>query len=116
MRPFVEERDFAAVDYVKRGILSLYLDDMGKYGDGDASCVRGAFAQVLGQLAKHEKKFTLASVDSFTCMREYDSAFFWLEDAELLNVCRNSTDPNVGSGLHEGGPPSNAARQIRGCW
>ena len=36
-------------------------------------------------------------------MREYDSAFFWLEDAKLVNVCRNSTDPNVGLGLHEDG-------------
>lgn len=100
---YVEERDFAAVDYVKRGILSLYLDDMGKYGNGDASRVRSVFAQVPGQLAKHEKKFTLASVDSSARMREYDSAFFWLEDAKLVNVCRNSTDPNVGLGLHEDG-------------
>lgn len=100
---YVEERDFAAVDYVKRGILSLYLDDMGKYGNGDASRVRSVFAQMPGQLAKHEKKFTLASFYSSARMRKCDSAFFWLEDATLVNVCRNSTDPNVGLGPHEDG-------------
>lgn len=100
---YVESRDFGAVDYIKRGILSLYQDDMGKYGNGDASRVRSIFTQIPGQLSKHEKKFTLASVDERARMREYDSAFFWLEDARLVNICRNSTDPNVGLGLYEDG-------------
>ena len=29
-------------------------------------------------------------------MREYDSAFFWLEDAKLANICYNTTAPNIG--------------------
>ena len=86
---------------IKRGILQLYSDDIGKFANGDAGRVRGIFAQIPGQLSKHEKRFTLASVDKDARSREYDSAFFWLEDARLVNLCRNSTDPLVGLGLYE---------------
>lgn len=98
---YVEHRDFGEVDSIKRCILQLYSDDIGKFANGDAGRVRGIFAQIPGQLSKHEKRFTLASVDKGARSREYDSAFFWLEDARLVNLCRNSTDPLVGLGLYE---------------
>ena len=98
---YVEQRDFGEVDLIKRGILQLYSDDIGKFANGDAGRVRGIFAQIPGQLSKHEKRFTLASVDKGARSREYDSAFFWLEDARLVNLCRNSTEPLVGLGLYE---------------
>lgn len=34
-------------------------------------------------------------------MREYDSAFFWLEDAKIANICYNTTAPNIGLQLNE---------------
>lgn len=34
-------------------------------------------------------------------MREYDSAFFWLEDAKLANICYNTTALNIGLQLNE---------------
>lgn len=98
---YVEHRDFSAVDRIKRRILTLYRDDIGKFADGDAGRVRGIFDQIPGQLSKHEKKFALASVDESARMREYDAAFFWLDDARLVNICRNATDPSVGLALYE---------------
>ncbi len=98
---YLETRDFGEVDAVKRGILGLYSDDIGKFANGDAGRVRGIFAQIPGQLSKHEKKFTLASVDESARSRNYDSAFFWLEDARMINICRNSTDPTIGLALYE---------------
>ncbi|PLS30659.1 ATPase [Bifidobacterium margollesii] len=98
---YVENRDFGEVDDIKRGILQLYGDDIGKFANGDAGRVRGIFAQIPGQLSKHEKKFTLSSISTNARSREYDGAFFWLEDARLVNICRNSTDPSVGLGLYE---------------
>lgn len=98
---YVEHRDFGEVDKVKRGILELYQDDMGKFANGDAGKVRSIFSCIPGQLSKHEKKFTLASIDENARSREYDGAFFWLDDARIANLCRNSTDPHVGLGLYE---------------
>lgn len=98
---YLESRDFGEVDEVKRDILGLYSDDIGKFAEGDAGRVRNIFAQIPGQLSKHEKKFTLASMGTDARFRDYDSAFFWLEDARMVNICRNSTDPSVGLGLYE---------------
>lgn len=98
---YVECRDFGAVDDIKRGILQLYSNDIGKFAGGDAGRVRDIFARIPGQLSKHEKRFTLASVNKNARYRDYDAAFFWLEDARLVNICRNSTDPTVGLGLYE---------------
>jgi len=33
---YVEHRDFGEVDSIKRGILQLYSDDIGKFANGDA--------------------------------------------------------------------------------
>lgn len=98
---YVRDRDFAVVDHIKRRILTLYRDDIGKFANGDAGRVRGIFDQIPGQLSKHEKKFVLSSVDEGARMREYDAAFFWLDDARLVNICRNATDPTVGLALYE---------------
>ena len=100
---YVTRRDFSEVDDIKRGILQLYSDDIGKFAEGDAGKVRGIFSQIPGQLSKHEKRFTLSSVDKEARSRNYDSAFFWLENARLVNICRNATDPTIGLALHEDG-------------
>lgn len=100
---YLETRDFGKVDRVKRSILGLYLEDIQKYANGDTSRVKAVFSQIPGQLSKHEKKFTLAAVDESARMREYDGAFFWLDDSRMVNVCKNSTDPSVGLGLYEDG-------------
>ncbi len=96
---YLESRDFGEVDRVKRAILSLYTNDITKFAGNNASRVRAIFSQVPGQLTKHEKKFTLASVGNNARMRDYDSAFFWLEEARMVSICRNTTDPNVGLSL-----------------
>lgn len=98
---YLEARDFGEVDVVKRDILGLYRDDIGKFANGDAGRVRGIFEKIPGQLSKHEKKFMLAAIDKNARAREYDSAFFWLDDARMVNVCRNATDPAVGLTLYE---------------
>lgn len=98
---YAESRDMAAVDRRKRRILRLYSDDIAKYGGGDKARVQSVFAGVPRQLSKHEKRFTLASIDKDARSREYDGAFFWLNDARICNVCYNSTDPGVGLARNE---------------
>ena len=101
---YVKTRDFGAVDVVKRDILALYRNDIGKFAGSDAPRVRAIFNTIPGQLAKHEKKFTLAAIDENARRREYDPSFEWLEDARMANLCRNCSDPSVSlelSGEHE---------------
>jgi predicted AAA+ superfamily ATPase len=38
----------------------------------------------------------LAKVAKEARLREYENAFYWLDDANIANICFNSVDPNVG--------------------
>ena len=96
VRAFVSESDFGAVDAVKRDILALYQNDIGKLGGAAATRVRRVFHALPGQLAKHDKKFTLASMEKNARSREYADAFFWIADAHIAALCYNVSDPSVG--------------------
>ena len=81
---------------MKREILSLYLNDIGKYARGYAPKVRSVFQHIPGALSAHEKKFKLADIDANARMRRYENAFLWLSDAMVCNIAYNSTAPDVG--------------------
>ncbi len=98
---YVTSRDFNKVDAVKRQIISLYKNDINKYASGLTARVSAIFDAIPGQLQKKEKRFVLAALREDARMREYDGAFFWLEDAKLVNICYNTTAPNIGLQLNE---------------
>ena len=98
---YLDGNDFARADRAKRRILKLYRNDIAKHGGSDAGRIQSVFDEVPAQLSKHEKKFTLASVDENARMREYGDVFFWLGNAFMCNICRNSADPDIGLGLSE---------------
>ena len=98
---YIETRDFERVDYVKRQILKLYRNDIGKYAEGAETRVSAIYDEVPGQLQKHEKKFRLSALKEEARMRNYEDAFLWLADARIVNCCYNTTEPNVGLKLNE---------------
>lgn len=101
VKAYVARRDFYEVDEIKRDILSIYKNDIRKFADNQETKVSAIFEEIPGQLQKHEKKFRLSDLKSDARMREYSDAFFWLEDARIVNCCYNSTEPNVGLRLNE---------------
>lgn len=101
VKEYVKSRDFAKVDAVKRQILRLYRNDINKYAGSAKIKVSSIFEAIPGQLQKNEKKFKLAALNDEARMRDYDSAFFWLNDARLANICYNTTAPNIGLQLNE---------------
>jgi hypothetical protein len=98
---YVATRDFQAVDEVKRDILHLYRNDIQKYAEKQALKVTEIFDELPGQLQKHEKKFRLSALREEARMRDYEDAFFWLSDAQIVNCCYNATEPSVGLKLNE---------------
>jgi predicted AAA+ superfamily ATPase len=93
---YVESKDFESVDRVKRAILKLYRNDITKFARQHKGKVMAVFDELPTQLAKKEKRFTLAALTTKARFREYESAFVWLTDAMIVNVCFNSTDPGPG--------------------
>lgn len=98
---YVETKDFTKVDAIKRQILRIYRNDIKKFAGAAANRVGAIYDAIPSQLQKHEKKFTLSALREDARMREYDGAFFWLEDAGIVNICYNSTAPNIGLKLNE---------------
>ena len=93
---FINTKNFEAVDKVKKQILSLYREDIGKYAGKDEQKVFSLFDNIAGQLSKKEKKFKLADISENARNREYEDAFVWLGKSMIVNRCVNATDPNVG--------------------
>lgn len=98
---YVETRDFAKVDKLKRRILELYRNDISKYAKGYDTKVKSIFEEIPSQLQKHEKKFRLSALKEGARARDYETAFFWLDDAMIINSCYNTTEPNVGLNLNK---------------
>lgn len=97
---YVEHRDFEEVDSIKRDILRLYRNDISKYAYEAETKVTSIFEDIPAQLQKHEKKFKLSSLGSRAKMRDYEDAFFWLDDARVVNTCYNATEPSIGLRLN----------------
>jgi predicted AAA+ superfamily ATPase len=98
---YAQTKDFNKVDAIKRQILRLYKNDIKKYAGSATTRVEAIYDAIPGQLQKHAKKFTLSALKDEARMREYDSAFFWLDDAQIANICYNTTAPNIGLQLNE---------------
>jgi len=96
---YIETRDFERVDTVKRAILTLYRNDIQKYADGNEAKVTNIFDTIPSQLQKHEKKFKLSELKSGARMRDYEDAFFWLNEAMVANLCYGATEPSIGLSL-----------------
>ena len=96
-----ETHNFGEADIVKRTILKLYWDDIAKFAKTGAAKVRRVFDGIPGQLAKKEKKFSLASLGRNARWRTYEDAFLWLADAKVANIAYNATDPSVAFALSE---------------
>ena len=97
---FMETKNFEKADRAKRRILNLYRSDVTKFAKGYESKVLAIFDGIPSQLSKHEKKYSLASIQKEARFREYEDAFMWLDEAMIINTCFNSTEPNVGLSLN----------------
>ena len=93
---YIETRDFESVDLIKRDILTLYRADIQKYAEGYEGKTESIFDEIPAQLSKHEKRFTLSSLEKGARFRNYESAFLWLQDSMITNVCFNSAEPSIG--------------------
>lgn len=96
---YVQTHDFTKVDAVKRAIINLYRNDIQKYAEGEEAKVTSIFDQIPSQLQKHEKKFKLAEMKVGARMRDYENAFFWLNEAMVVNICYGATEPSIGLNL-----------------
>ncbi|MBQ3655689.1 MAG: ATP-binding protein [Bacteroidales bacterium] len=93
---YIVTKDFQETDRVKRQILTLYRHSAAQYAGGYADKVVSLFDEIPSQLQRHEKRFRLSDLKKDARLRDYESSFFWLSDAKIVNICYNTTEPSVG--------------------
>lgn len=98
---FSHGRDIKASEKVKRVILDLYRDDIGKFAGRLKQKVRAIWANIPGALSAQEKRFRPGLVGEGVKMRELDSPFEWLAESMTVNLASNVSDPNAGLRLTE---------------
>lgn len=97
---YVQTKDFTSVDYVKRNILTLYRNDIYQYAGDSASKVVRIWDTVPSQLQRHEKRFRIGDIKKGARTRDYAEAFFWLDEARVVNTCYAATEPSIGLKLN----------------
>ena len=101
IQEYLDTRSFEDVDRVKRQILNLYYNCIDNYAGIHTPKVRSIYEAIPGQLQLHEHKFQLSDLNKDARFRDYDSSFFWLRDAKMVNLAFNTTEPSIGLGLKQ---------------
>ena len=92
---YTKEKDFEAVDGIKRDILNLYREDIVKHAGKDSIRVQSVFDEIPAALSGHDSQFRLSALSKGARYREYEDAFFWLQDAMIANLCFNTSSTTI---------------------
>lgn len=91
---FVNHKDFTRVQSIQDKILSSYDDDIANHAKGvEKVKVRKCYDSVPRQLVRENKKFKYSEVEKGSTSRKYADSVKWLEDSNLIHVCRNVYEP-----------------------
>lgn len=73
---------------IQRQLISDYKEDIKKYALGlDKTRIVNVFNSIPSQLAKENKKFQLAKVESGARFKDYRGCTEWLCEAGIVNIC-----------------------------
>ena len=93
VKAYLDGKNFAAIDKVKRTIIRLYEDDFKKI---DASGrVSAFFHSVPAQLSRNVKRYSIASATGKRKNSNDENLVQELIDSKTVLVCYNTTDPRV---------------------
>lgn len=95
---YFNSKDFGKVDFVKQNILNLYENDIDSQDEENPTYVKNIFLHIPSELSKHDKQFVLSHVDGAR-RREYKGPVKWLNEAMIVNIAENVTDPSVAFNL-----------------
>ncbi|MDO4510383.1 MAG: AAA family ATPase [Bacteroidales bacterium] len=91
---YVETKDFAKVDRVKRTIIRLYEQDFQKIDKtGKAAAI---FKAIPSELHKNSSRFQLSAIGESAKSQTISNVVSMMEDSHTVNVAFHADDPNVG--------------------
>ena len=97
---YASSKDFAKVERIKRQIIGLYKEDIGKRAKANKRKTSALYDAIPAELSKHDKVFNLADIDKNGKFANYEDPICWLEDSMIVNTCYNSSEPSIALGLN----------------
>lgn len=93
---YSQTKDFERVDFIKKGILALYRNDIKNQEEENSIYLGNILDNIPSELSKAERSstFKLSHVDKNARYREYSGPLNWLTEAMIINMARNVTDPS----------------------
>ena len=92
---YVNGSDYSAIDRIKQSILKLYFNDLNKFDDEENSKARSVLKSLPSALSNHNSVFRLSSIEKKARTRDYKSTFNFLDESMIVNMCYNTSCPEV---------------------
>lgn len=90
---YIEGKNFAEIDMVKRQIISLYEEDFKKIDPSGR--ISALYHSIPAQLAKDPRKYRITTAIGKRNNTRVDELLYELIDSKTVLPCYNSTDPRV---------------------
>lgn len=94
---YIETNNLAAVDLVKRDILSLYLEDLNKIDSSGRASIMYQF--IPAQLSKNTTRYQVGAIMQGERQDRIEGIVKKMADSMTTNVAYHSNDPNAGMAL-----------------
>ncbi|MCI5745441.1 MAG: AAA family ATPase [Erysipelotrichaceae bacterium] len=91
---YMETKDFAKVDFTKKTIINLYHEDIKDQDDVNNNNLFNLFDNIPSELSKHDKQYVISHAAKSARLAFYKESIGWLEDAMIVNVARNVSEPS----------------------
>ncbi len=90
---------YSDVETVKRQIISLYHEDLGKVPIKYGTVAKSIFDNIPSILSGHGKTFRPGTIRKGSRTSDYLDSMLWLEDSKICNMCYQNHDSNIAVGL-----------------
>ena len=97
---FVAGETYAQIDFIKRNILALYEEDLEKHDSENNEKASIVFKYLPEQLNRKNPIFKMSAIDKNARYKNYISAFNFIRESMIGNICTNVTVPDVAMELY----------------
>ena len=96
---YVESGNIDNVEKIKRGIINLCREDIGKYAESYVAEATAIFNAIPSTLAHHDKKIKYSSLGEGDRFSSYKDAIHWIADSMVGRLCIGTDAPDIFSGF-----------------
>ncbi len=94
---FINKKTFEEIDFIKRGIISLYMDDFKKIDPSGR--IAAIYNSIPSQLALNKKRYVLSNCLNKKITKKDEELLYDLIDSKTVLISHNITQPSISLSL-----------------